>query len=715
MINSFKKILLIISCTFMLFANASVDAANIESAETLKETFEGENATISGKNITLTGNIESNDVLEIGGDDYVLDLNGYKLTAGEIYINDGSLTINDTKSNGEIDTTGDWFWVEDGANLTINNGKIDYLVNGGNTIINNANIENLTNDGTMTIKNGNFTYFWSRGVALTINGGTFGPTTIELDKGKITISGNVEFKRVEETGTPLTLYSGTLIDKEAINQILGEGFISTTNEYGTNRWEDELYESGWCYEVTYGKTYVMADETEEIFNKIAPNGVWTINGSKPKNMEESEFLLTSMADDIKVDSKYKVYAYADFSGDSFNPEKVSMFLEYAGCSGCTLKEKKVTAVYNEPSKEIKISVNSVLSKISNKIGDNLTEENGFILEDLYLINYLNASTKGMDSSLALNFSKDLIELTNGGNISYKYDSRLGSFTPTELWGFTGGNVIVYYNGIAVGTTRIGLTTSNVLYVPSNTANTDEARIAAALKRIKDYLGTTKGITITVGGTLESLNNDGATWKDYGFVDDKTSGTNYYNVTINGETYKFAICMKEEKDLETPEYLASDILSNISIKSSSTELPLDTAITVKEVTNKDIAKALGTNLYAAYDISLYSNAKQVKITKLENGKFIVSIPVPEKLEGKSLTVYYINSKGEKEEHFATLSEDGKSLTFETNHFSTYVLAEKTIENPVIPETLDAIGNYVFMFSVSLVVIVLTKKYLKNRNN
>jgi len=313
----------------------------------------------------------------------------------------------------------------------------------------------------------------------------------------------------------------------------------------------------------------------------------------------------------------------------------------------------------------------------------------------------------MDSSLALNFSKDLITLTKGGNISYKYDSRLGSFTPTGLWGFTGGNVIVYYNGVAVGTTRIGLTTSNVLYVPSDTANTDEARIAAALKRIKEYLGTTKGITITVGGTLESLNNDGFTWKDYGFVDDKTSGTNYYNVTINGETYKFAICMKNANDLETPEYLASDILSNISIKSSSTELPLDTAITVKPVTSDEIKKALGTSVYAAYDISLYSNAKQVNITKLENGKFIVSIPVPEHLKGKEITVYYINSNDKLEEHIATV-KDGIA-SFETNHFSTYVLAEKVAEEN--PQTFDGIRNSIVIGTVSLIGLIGATVYLK----
>ena len=84
----------------------------------------------------------------------------------------------------------------------------------------------------------------------------------------------------------------------------------------------------------------------------------------------------------------------------------------------------------------------------------------------------------------------------------------------------------------------------MLYVPSTTKDTDEARITAALKRIKDYLGSTDGITIEVGGVLSSTGNQDYTWNKYGFVDEATSGSNYYNVTINGKTYKFDICKKD---------------------------------------------------------------------------------------------------------------------------------------------------------------------------
>jgi len=722
-------LLIIITLGCLFLTQTKVNAASIESAESLKQVFEGKNATINGKTVTLTGNIEDSDVYEIGGDDYTLDLNGYKFTAGEVYINDGSLTINDSKGNGEIDTEYDFIMVAEGAKLVLNNAKIDYLANEGISIINNGVIDIITNYGTLNIEKGNFGPIWQRGTA-TIKDGTFTSngmsSAIDLDGCSTVITGNVEFKRKDEHSA-LMINSANHIEGNVINQIVGEGYIATYNGYGTNSdswFDEELQETVYRYEVTYDSIRIIKDETGTIFNKIAPNGVWTINGSKPKDMEEAEFLLTSIVGDIELPEDYTAVAFVE-PADEFNPEVVSIFIEY---KGSLLKSKTVKAVYNEPSKEVKTKVNSVLNKIAEKTGNNHDVETGFRLEDLYLINYLNASSTGKNSSLALNFAKDLIALTNGGNISYKYDSRLGNFTPTGLWGYSGGRVIVYYNGAAVGTTNIGLTTNHVLYIPSDTANTDEARIAAALKRIENYLGTTQGITITVGGTLESLNEDGYTWKDYGFVDEKTSGANYYNVTIKGETYKFAICKKDENELETPEFLASDILSNISIKSNSSELPLDTAITVKIVTSDEIKNLLGTSAYVAYDISLYSNAKKVSITKLENGKFIVSIPVPEILKDKKVTVYYINNNGEKEERIATV-KDGIA-SFETDHFSTYALAEvnnsgnnvavndnKNETGNKNPQTGDNVVFFLVMLVVSVIGITFTtklKKDLKSSN-
>lgn len=171
----------------------------------------------------------------------------------------------------------------------------------------------------------------------------------------------------------------------------------------------------------------------------------------------------------------------------------------------------------------------------------------------------------------------------------------------------------------------------------------------------------------------------------------------------------------------------DYNTNIKVTSTDANVPLDTIVSISTVKNNEIEKAIGTNVYAAYDISLYSDAKQAKITKLDNGKFLVSVPVPGILQDKNITVYYINSEGKLEEHVAT-AEDGVA-TFETDHFSTYVLAEKVSNTETTTEkpnntptntttgekdetpktgTLDIISYVLVAIFISAVGIIVLKK-------
>lgn len=70
-------------------------------------------------------------------------------------------------------------------------------------------------------------------------------------------------------------------------------------------------------------------------------------------------------------------------------------------------------------------------------------------------------------------------------------------------------------------------------------------------------------------------------------------------------------------------------------------------------------------------------------ELEDGSFEVRIPLSEKLKGKDLVAYYVDDNGNKEEHEVTIKEG--YAVFNTNHFSTYTLAEKPAETPI--ETPD----------------------------
>ena len=92
-----------------------------------------------------------------------------------------------------------------------------------------------------------------------------------------------------------------------------------------------------------------------------------------------------------------------------------------------------------------------------------------------------------------------------------------------------------------------------------------------------------------------------------------------------------------------------------------------------------------------------------------------MPIPSSLNNKNLIVYYITSTGEKEKH-EVIVKDGFA-TFETNHFSTYILAEnKTISNQNInnPKTGDSFNLYIITIFLSTLLMIGTYLYLKKEN-
>ncbi len=79
----------------------------------------------------------------------------------------------------------------------------------------------------------------------------------------------------------------------------------------------------------------------------------------------------------------------------------------------------------------------------------------------------------------------------------------------------------------------------------------------------------------------------------------------------------------------------------------------------------------TNKFYAYDITLKSNGVKIQ----PNGKVKISIPIPEGMETSNLVVYRVeDNKLIKYEVTVEEIESVKYATFETDHFSTYVLAE-----------------------------------------
>ena len=706
-------LIIIITLVFLFFAQTQVKAVTIDSEEALKEAFEGKNATVEGKTVTLTGNVEFvnpewnensedeyYDVIEFSGEDYILKLNGNTLSAYELYLNSGSVTIHDFWG-GTIRTKEDGMgiWIYPEAKLIVNNATFDSAITNQGTL----NIKNgmfrkfiqnyfdydyeknvLNSIGVLNIENGEFSGIGQEGIA-TISGGTFRdtagftPLTIYIyeeneSAASTTIKGGEFITSNPETYDAIAIFNSLVTLKEdEINKYIADEYVATYDKATI------VSETASPF-VSYTSTVkVSSQKILDLLDRIAPNGVWTVNSYEPKESPEDMTVLTAALKEALQKEKAdlslieEVYAWCDTSSKE-------AIIQLRGYGSGTMETRKVKVVYNEPDEDTNKIINEFLAKIDKLNLDEVNEKTAYKVEDLYLINYLYNAKNGIDNSLALNFSKELIKAANGINIYFRFYGGFGGADSTELYTFEGGQGAVLHEGMIYASINSGVTMNHVLYIPADTEDSTDAYINAAMRRIKDYLGTTEGIEIEVGGTFESLiDYDGGMthWNENGFIDETTCGSYYFNIKINEGTYRFAICKKDAEELETPEYLASDIMSNISIKSNSTEVPLDTAISAEKITSDEIEKALGTKVYVAFDISLYSKAKDKSITSIKNDKFIVSVPVPEILKDKKIIVYYINSNGERKEHIATV-KDGFAI-FETDHFSTYALVEKTDEN------------------------------------
>ena len=391
----------------------------------------------------------------------------------------------------------------------------------------------------------------------------------------------------------------------------------------------------------------------------------------------SEFLLSAVAKSRVANNKYQVYAYCNT--EPFNPNRATIGIWDE--QGNLIEEQVIDVEYKKPDAETQKLVNEKLEAMKDKEG----KYKIYTLDDLYLINYLASNNfEGIDFDTAINFSKEFIQDVGGGKFTFGIDTRLGD--GDWFYSFAGGHTIVLYNGRVYGTTEGGVSLKYVIYVPEDTANNSDAYIKAALKRITDYLGKDTDISIEVAGKFTDLGDDINYVKEQ--IDLSGAGNNYYTLTIGENSYDFVIAKSNKtENFEIPEYKGDDLFSKIRIKTNDKSVPLDTTITVKEIKNDTIQKALGTEAYTAYDISLYSNSLGSNITKLTDGEFTVSIPIPDGFDKENLTVYYVADDGKTEEHELIDVADGFA-TFNTNHFSTYALAEVKSDGTKAPESPEA---------------------------
>ena len=203
------------------------------------------------------------------------------------------------------------------------------------------------------------------------------------------------------------------------------------------------------------------------------------------------------------------------------------------------------------------------------------------------------------------------------------------------------------------------------------------------------------LSSNIGNTLEvdsfgTLTYIGKT-SEYG-MDTYTYQAKIKDKTIfNKDRIMCSIASKKYNILTTAAfYFTGDLIKSDSIQIDNKEtkikldasynvVPENTVLETKEVKEentlnlvKESLKGI-SNKYITYDISLLNN--NVKIQP--NGNVKISIPIPDNFDASKLVVYRVSEDGTKIKYDVTIEEN--FATFETDHFSTYVLAEKVADD------------------------------------
>lgn len=389
-------------------------------------------------------------------------------------------------------------------------------------------------------------------------------------------------------------------------------------------------------------------------------------------------------------------------------------------------------------------------KIQNFVNTVIKNKTVFEVKDLELVNYYyNRIKNGYNAELTM-FSGELKSALNYGNLEFDVSVRGGGSAPLrrETIGF---GYFSYAGSIYHVVNPFGTTADHIIYIPTETENTKEAIVAAAQKRIDDYLGETDVEVSYLSTaweywvsyfyqemrdvwsednpilTLEQFEQLGNVYMpaypsfeegfetEFGLAGVREDDWMFtIDVPIDenmGDSFE-VIIRRDSSKMVNPISKTADLSTDVEISTNST-LPLDTIIKAEQLTSgaeyERIIKLLNVTDNLTFDLKLYSNSLDKYITKLDDGTFEVRIPIPENFKNRELKVYYVGSSGEPEE-FKVEVEDGYAV-FNTNHFSIYTLAAA---DEKVPNTFDGIGTNLIISLISLIGFVATTIYFKNKN-
>ena len=378
----------------------------------------------------------------------------------------------------------------------------------------------------------------------------------------------------------------------------------------------------------------------------------TINvGITTSEAIEDGFMSTEMADIIKAkvkeavleditDLEISTFYEGEFEKNLSDISKVCIRLYSMNESyeTTTIAEKTISVTYSDWNTADK-------QYIENKCKNVKMELNNL------LVNI--DETKSCEQLISEEFSK----LINDSSIKCTFYPNLGD------WGFPSfyaeGTLMLSKNNVTYYMYYIqGVTGIPSITVPEDIENTEQAIIDYSLSKIK---------------ALEHLSEYSLTMK-------KGTVENEYTLNIEDDEYT-VIIEKEEPETVT----TTDNKTNIKLNADTTVVPENTVLETKEVKEvktlnivKETLKEISTK-YTTYDITLKSEGVAIQ----PNGKVQISIPIPSDYDKTKLTVLRVADDGTKTEYDTKV--EGEIAVIETDHFSTYVLAEKNVTDTEVPKT------------------------------
>ncbi len=624
--------------------------------------------------------------------------------------------------------------------------------------------------------------------SLTTNSNTFGMGTIRLDNGlwddeakkytktfNLTINGGKYFSPAEDAIVYAT--PGTIV---TLSNVMCDGIVDAINmetvgvpEYGklvinsgvfTN--DIKKYAADGKFACNVGHKYYVRDkETSDEFAKLVPGNKITFDYAPPKSTEdEALFLLCETLWEQNPDLYFDPMSFSsDFKTCEIGINMDTPWEEVHA----------VQVVWNYDQK--------VLETAKTYIDKFPTDRNWFAVSDLELVNYFANYNPDAENDSFANYSGELKKIFNNANFTLEVETRGGGAAPyyTE----TIGSAKLMHDGKVYFTAgMLGARGEHTIFVPKDTASTKDALLAAAQKRVDDYIGAGKiKLTATNYTTTAFYNDELARYDaeladararlnaemakpenerdmfvvfdcrsiiDYtpiykqNFIDsfkdggdhaflNKAEGGFIFTADVVGKEVAFDfIIVKDDAKMVVPSFATADLDTNVSVTTTSSSVPLDTVAKVEKLTEGTdfdrITKALDGMQCEIFDINLHSASANKNITKLEDGEFYVTLPIPDEYVNKALTVYYVDDNGKPVEHPPVAVDlEKKFITFETNHFSIYTLAVKgdagdadvdgAIPAPEVPKTGDS--NAIYLFISVLVLgalgILASRKISKER--